>query len=121
MENWTKGLQDAPVCGAFGVCLDEDGEEGCFEYLIADMYLPWKAVPPECTVRVIPESTWAVFPCRGPLPKTLQDVNTKMWKEWLPGSKGYRLAANMNLEVYAPPAEKPENTYSEIWLPVEKI
>lgn len=115
------GRGDAPVCGAFGVCLDEERADGKFEYMIADLYMPWQNVPRECSIRVIPGAKWAVFPCRGPLPKTLQDVNTRIWKEWLPGSKSYRLAANMNLEVYAPPAEKPEDTYSEIWLPVEKI
>ncbi len=55
------------------------------------------------------------------LTESLQDVNTRMWAEWLPNCKNYRLAANLTVEVYAPPAEDPNDTYSEIWLPVEKI
>ena len=60
-----------------------------------------------------------------PIPGTggesLQDVNTRMWSEWLPNCKNYRLAMNMNIEKYGPPADKPEDTYSELWLPVAHI
>lgn len=114
-------MEKSPVCGMYGVCIDSGGNGREFEYLIADNYIPWEEIPAGCTVKVIPAATWAVFPCRGPLPQTLQDINTRMWSEWLPNCKNYRLAANLNLEVYDPPAENPEDTYSEIWLPVEKI
>lgn len=114
-------MENCPLMGIYGICLDEDTEDGKFTYLIADNYIPWQEVPEGLTVKVIPASTWAVFPCRGPLPQALQDVNTRMWSEWLPGCREYRLARNMNLEVYGPPAEKPEDTYSEIWLPLERI
>ncbi|MBQ7887977.1 MAG: AraC family transcriptional regulator [Clostridia bacterium] len=113
--------EDAPVCGAFGVCLDEDKGDGQFKYMIADLYQPWKEIPDECEVCVIPGATWVVFPCRGPLPDTLQSVNTRIWSEWLPACRSYRMAMNMNIEVYAPPAERPEDTYSEIWVPVERV
>ena len=112
-------MENCPLLGMYGVCIDEDGKN--FEYLIADNYIPWQELPAGCVTRVIPAFTWAVFPCRGPLPQTLQDVNTRIWAQWLPNCKDYRLAANLNLELYAPPAEKPEDTYSEIWLPVEKL
>ena len=114
-------MDPCPVSGMYGICVDsgENGEK--FEYMIADNYIPWEEIPEGCTARVIPAATWAVFPCRGPLPKTLQDVNTRMWSEWLPNCRSYRLAANLTVEMYAPPAENREDTYSEIWLPVEKI
>lgn len=107
------------VCGMYGVCLDSDGKN--FEYLIADNYIPWNEIPEGYITRTIPEGTWAVFPCRGALPHALQTVNTKIWSEWLPNCKEYRLAGNYNIEMYAPPAEKPEDNYSEIWVPVAKI
>ncbi|MBQ8617842.1 MAG: AraC family transcriptional regulator [Clostridia bacterium] len=113
--------EDAPVCGAFGVCLDEGRGDGQFEYMIADPYQPWQSIPEECHIRVIPAATWAVFPCRGPLPDSLQSVNTQIWRDWLPACRSYRMAMGMNMEVYAPPAEKLEDTYSEIWVPVEKV
>ena len=31
-----------------------------------------------------------------------------------------RLAGNYNVEFYTPPAAKPEDTYSEIWIPLKK-
>lgn len=118
---WDEGMsrENCPLMGMYGVCIDSDGKN--FEYLIADNYIPWQELPAGCVTKVIPASTWAVFPCRGPLPQALQEVNTKIWSQWLPNCKSYRLAMNMNLELYAPPAENPEDTYSEIWLPVEKI
>ena len=114
-----KSEQGAVVCGMYGICLGGNGK--LFNYMIADNYLPWNEVPPHCETRVIPAGTWAVFPCRGPLPQTLQDVNTQIWSEWLPACKAYRLAGNYNIEMYGSPAEKPEDTYSEIWIPIEKV
>ena len=119
---WQEHMQSGQgeiVCGMYGICMDSDGKN--FDYFIADNYLPWKEVPEGYVTKVIPEGTWAVFPCRGPLPKALQDVNTKIWSEWLPSCKTYKLAGNYNIEMYAPPAERPEDTYSEIWIPIEKV
>ncbi|MBQ9948467.1 MAG: AraC family transcriptional regulator [Oscillospiraceae bacterium] len=108
------------ICGMYGVCMDSDGKN--FEYLIADDYRPWKEVPSGYRTRVIPAGTWAVFPCRGALPKALQDVNTQIWTEWLPSCKEYKLGGNYNLEVYlTPPQPDPNDNYCEIWVPVEKI
>ena len=119
---WQEHMQSGQgeiVCGMYGICMDSDGKN--FDYFIADNYLPWKEVPEGYVTKVIPEGTWAVFPCRGALPKALQDVNTKIWSEWLPSCKTYKLAGNYNIEMYAPPAERPEDTYSEIWIPIEKV
>lgn len=107
------------VCGMYGVCIDVDGKD--FNYLIADNYLPWNEVPDGYETRVIPAGTWAVFPCRGPLPEVLQQVNTKIWSEWLPSCIAYKLAGNYNIELYTPPRENPEDNYSEIWIPVREI
>ena len=117
---WCEAMEGGPVCGMYGVCMELDESDKEFDYLIADNYIPWQEIPEGCVVRVIPASSWAVFPCRGPLPQALQEVNSRMWSEWLPNCKKYRLAGNYNIEMYAPPAEKPEDTYSEIWLPVVK-
>lgn len=107
------------VCGMYGVCMDSDGKE--FEYMIADNYLPWNEVPEGYVTKVIPAGTWAVFPCRGALTKSLQEVNTRIWSEWLPSCKDYKLAGNYNIELYATIAENPDDCYCEIWIPVEKV
>lgn len=119
---WTEHMQSGEskvVCGMYGICLDGDGKN--FEYIIADNYLPWNEVPEGYVTKVIPAGTWAVFPCKGALPKSLQDVNTKIWSEWLPSCKSYKLAGNYNVEMYTPVCEDPDETYSEIWVPVEKV
>jgi AraC family transcriptional regulator len=107
------------VVGMFGVVMDIDGKK--FDYMIADNYLPWNAVPEGYETRVIPAGTWAVFPCKGALPNSLQDVTRRIWSEWLPGCSEYKLAGNYNIEMYTPPTENPENYYCEVWIPVEKV
>lgn len=108
------------VSGVFGVCMDSDGKN--FDYLIADLYMPWNKIPEGYTTKVIPAGTWAVFPCKGPTVETLQSVNTKIWSEWVPNCREYALAGNYNLEVYLlPPQEDPAKNYCEIWIPVKKI
>lgn len=100
------------IRGVLGLCLDNEPDS--FEYMIADIYSPWMEIPQGCVTRTIPAGIWAVFPCRGQLPEALQSVNTRIWREWLPGCREYRLGSNCNIEFYAEPE------YSEIWVPVEK-
>lgn len=103
--------------GHFGLCLDMDGKN--FDYWIADNYVPWEEIPEGCEAYRIPGGR-AIFTCRGALPDSLQSVNTKIWSEWLPALRGYALAGNYSIEAYAPPAEKPEDTLSCIWIPLKK-
>jgi len=107
------------VCGMYGVCMDVSGS--VFDYIIADNYIPWNEIPSGYVTKVIPAGTWAIFPCHGALPKSLQNVNTKIWSEWLPNSKEYKLSGNYNIEMYAPPTDKPDDYYCEIWVPIEKL
>ena len=95
-----------------------------FEYLIADPYTG-QAVPDGCAVRTIPAFTWAVFPCVGALPNALQDVNRRIFSEWLPALREYEFAAGYCVEWYDDPAKyangtQDENYVCEIWIPVKK-
>lgn len=108
------------IKGMYGVCIDsvDNGANAMeFDYLIADVYDPCAEIPGGCVTRVIPAGTWAVFPCSV---KTLQDVNTKIWSEWLPNCKDYKLAGNYNIEMYTEMCDDPAKQYSEIWIPVVK-
>lgn len=109
---------DNPILGMYGLCETTGKSE--FDYYIADDYNPAKDIPDGYEAKVIPAGTWAVFPCRGALPKALQDVNTKIWSEWLPSCKAYKLAGDYDLEMYTAPHENPDEDYSEIWIPVVK-
>ena len=116
---WDEWMSDMKgLKGMFGVCMDMDGKT--LDYWIADLYVPWEEIPEGCEVYQIPGSLWAEFTCKGPLPESLQSVNTKIWSEWLPSLQGYSLAGSYSMEVYAPPAEKPEDTLSYIWIPLKK-
>ena len=113
------------VCGKYGINIDAQMGHDTFEYLIADDYTPGKTIPDGFVTRTIPALTWAVFPCTGPLPQALQDVNTKIFTEWLPALRDYEFAAGYCVEMYADPREFPKGTmdekyYSEIWIPVKK-
>lgn len=113
------------VCGMFGINIDPQRGNEKFEYLIADVYHPSMDIPQGFEVRTIPAFTWAVFPCQGPSSTTMQDVNTKLFSEWLPAQKEYEWAAGYCVEMYDAPNKYPkgtedENYYAEIWIPVKK-
>jgi len=113
------------VMGEYGINIDIEMGRESFEYLIADPYNPQKEVPEGLVTRTVPAFDWAVFPCRGALPKALQDVNTKIYTEWLPALKEYEFAAGYCVEYYDDPAKyeksaQDENYYCEIWIPVKK-
>lgn len=88
------------ICGTYGICFDDGATEGSFKYMIADDYIPAKELPEEFETVVIPENTWAVFPCKGPMPEALQKVNTEIFSEWLPGNSDYEIAGMYNIEYY---------------------
>lgn len=125
---WTEHYQTGKgkfVCGMYGVCMEESKGSDTFEYLIADDYNPSKEVPDGFITKVIPKHTWAVFACKGPMPKALQEVNEKIYSEWLPNCRDYEIAAGYNIERYTNVADYPkgnedENYYSEIWIPIRK-
>ncbi len=114
------------VCGKFGVNIDAQMGGKDFEYLIADDCDPNAEIPQGFEKRTIPAFEWAMFSCDGPMPKALQDVNLKIFSEWLPAIREYEFAAGYCIEVYDDPTKYPngtldENYHSEIWIPVKKI
>lgn len=127
-EFWSKLHQpgkEKVVCGMYGISIDESMGSDEFEYLVADNYNPAVEIPEGFVTKVIPAYTWAVFACKGGMPQSLQDVNKKIFSEWLPNSKDYEIAAGCNIEMYSDPAEyskgiQDEKYYSEIWIPVRK-
>lgn len=112
------------VSGMYGICYEDKGKED-FEYIIADNYIPCNDIPEGFETLVIPKLTWAVFPCRGALPKALQDVNTKIFSEWLPNNNMYEIAAQYNIEMYSSCSDfekgtRDEEYYCEIWIPIRR-
>ena len=106
--------------GEYGVCIDDIGG-GKFRYLVAGKYTGGD-VPAGMTVYEFPRSDWAVFDCIGPIPEALQTVNTRIFREWLPGNPDYELYGNASVEWYdCVNGEKSDPDYhSAIWVPVRK-
>lgn len=102
--------------GLFGVCLDDEKNPGAFTYMIAGHY-DGRPVPDGLAVREIPAATWAKFRAQGPLPGSLQTLNSQIFQEWLPGNEQYELAFPVNVEVY-PSSEMGPDYECFIWLPV---
>ena len=106
--------------GEYGVCIDDIGGER-FRYLIAGKYTGGE-VPEGMVTYEFPRGDWAVFNCVGPIPEALQSVNTRIFREWLPGNAEYELCGNANVEWYdCVNGEKTDPDYrSAIWIPVKR-
>ena len=106
--------------GEYGVCIDDIGG-GRFRYLVAGKYAGGE-VPEGMVVYEFPRGDWAVFNCIGPIPESLQTVNTRIFREWLPGNPEYELCGNANVEWYdCVNGEKTDPDYhSAIWIPVRR-
>ena len=106
--------------GEYGVCIDDIGG-GKFRYLIAGKYTGGN-VPEGMVVYEFPGGEWAVFNCIGPNPETLQQINSQIFREWLPGNPEYELCGNATVEWYdCVNGEMTDPDYhSAIWVPVRK-
>lgn len=106
--------------GEYGVCVDDLGN-GKFRYLIAGRYSGGE-VPKGMVIYEFPFGEWAIFNCVGPIPQSLQNLNTKIFKEWLPNNPDYEIAGNANVEWYdCVNGEKTDADYhSAIWIPIKR-
>ena len=101
--------------GMFAIC---DEKDGFFEYWIAGLYKGGE-VPDGFKLYTFPESEWAMFSTKGPLPNSLQELNTKVWQEWYP-NEGQKHMGNGNaiLEVYSAGNMQSPDYECGIWVPI---
>lgn len=106
--------------GEFGICIDCKGTK--FKYLIAGRYSGGK-VPEGMMLYEFPAGKWAIFDCVGPCPEKLQELNTKIFKEWLPLNKEFELRGDGNIEWYdCVNGEKTDSDYhTQIWIPIKTV
>ena len=52
--------------------------------------------------------------------EALQDVNTKIWKEWLPGNPDFEFPGHVNIEWYGDGDPSASDYHAAIWIPVKK-
>ncbi len=67
--------------------------------------------------QVVDAALWAIFPGRGPMPQTIQEVERRIVTDWLPSS-GYEFANGVDMEVYLD--ADPTNQSFEVWMPIRK-
>ena len=118
------GASQKLVMGMYGICFDAEMSGNQFRYMIADDLQEEAAAERNLEEYEIPAHTWAIFPCRGPMPLALQEVNRKIFSEWLPASR-YELSEGYNIEYYSNAADYKEGTsdpeyYAEVWIPVKE-
>jgi AraC family transcriptional regulator len=96
-----------------------DEEKDIFTYAIGVEKPAAKAAPAGFAILHIPAATWAIFESVGPMPKAIQDVTVKIFKEWFP-STGYEHAAVPELEVYLPGNPDAPDYRCQVWIPIVK-
>lgn len=102
----------------FGVCYGNNSDSAkTFNYSIGAICDENTIVPKGFRKNTIPARTWAVFECKGAMPKAIQDMWHKITAEFFPTS-GYEPTYEMDIEAYTEGDMSSENYRSEIWIPV---
>jgi len=108
-------LMDHPPYGILGVCTCMEGKD--FDYYIA--VASSCPAPEGLDIYEVPACTWAIFECIGAMPKAIQELQSRIVSEWLPGS-GYEYADAPDIEVYSEGDQRLPNYRSEVWLPITR-
>ena len=127
---WTKSHNDGTVktllenttdkTFIFGVCYGNNSDDAkTFDYSIGAVYNQKTAVPKGFRKNIIPARTWAIFECKGAMPKAMQDMWHKITSEFFPTS-GYQPTYEMDIEAYTEGDMGGSDYRSEIWIPVVK-
>jgi len=115
-----KALAENKV-GEFGICINDDETCSEFDYIIGGYYQGGE-IPSCLEVIEIPSKTFAKFLAVGPIPGSLQSINTKIFKEWFPNNKEFTFDGNISVEWYSMKGKTTDDDYeSAVWVPVKKI
>lgn len=107
------------IPGYLGLCAQEKNGRDTFRYGIGCKASDVEGIPEGFEIIRIPEYTWAVFKCVGPMPDAIQAMWERIYKEWLPGSD-YELIPDYDIENYLPGDPTSRDYVSEICIPVRK-
>jgi len=105
-------LMDKEPYGVLGVSTCMNGKD--FDYYIA--VSTDKEPLSEMSEYIVPQCTWAIFPCCA---GEMQALQRRIVTEWLPAS-GYEYADAPDVEVYFENGENPAENKCEVWLPIVK-
>ena len=102
--------------GMYAICAS--GENG-FAYWIAGLYKGGN-VPDGLELFTFPESDWAIFTEKGPIPESLQKLNTQVWQEWAPSIQNMYEIAPSSVESYSAMNPRSPDYECGIWVPIRK-
>ncbi len=107
------------IPGYLGLCAQQKTGGDEFRYGIGCKASDVEGIPEGFEIIHIPEYTWAVFKCVGPVPQAIQAMWERIYKEWLPVSE-YELIPDYDIENYLPGDSSSRDYVSEICIPVRK-
>lgn len=122
---WQTGKPETPIekallenqIGRFAICKEK---ENCFEYWITGLYNGGE-IPDGLRLCTLPESDWAMFSTKGPLPCSLQNLSAYVWNVWYPNEgKSYISRENAMLEVYSAGDMQSPDYECGIWVPLHR-
>jgi len=103
------------MIGKYAICAESANG---FEYWIAGAYQGGN-VPEGLELYSFPAGDWAVFTAKGPMPVSLQTLNTAVWQEWFPNEgQKYRANGKATLEVYSGGDPQSPDYECGIWVPI---
>ena len=108
--------------GLLGICFsfDFDMEANRFPYGIGVEYDGRPLADDNLEVVEIPETTFAVFACRGKMPECFSETYKKIVTEFFPQNPHYEYGQGIELEVYPSDKVDDPNYYCEIWIAVNE-
>ena len=109
----------------YAVNIDTTMGGNSFDYIIGDDYNDEEKIPKDFEIIEIPKLTWVIFPCEEKASESIRKINERIFKEWLPNSNDYEIAAGYNIECYSNPKDykngiDDEKYYCEVWIPIKK-
>lgn len=99
--------------GVFGISIMEEENQNSWAYMIA---VASEEKTDDFEVYQLPAAKWAIFEGRGAMPDAIQDLNKKVYSEWLPTS-GFEYANLPSMEVYL--NADPVDAHFQVWFPVK--
>ena len=105
--------------GILGICFTKDMADQGFPYGIGVEYNCEPILDERFEVIEIPAYTYAVFPCKGPMPEAFTRVYRQICTEFFPQSN-YEYGYGVELEVYPSVDVKNPNYTCEIWIAVNE-
>ncbi|OJF90317.1 GyrI-like domain-containing protein [Alkalibacterium sp. 20] len=100
----------------YGVCAPISKDRDYFDYGIGMLH-DGSQIPAGYQIWEVKPTFWAVFPSIGDSPDCIGETWERIFKEFLPGSN-YQMLDDTDFELY--PAQKEDDLFCEIWIPVMK-